>query len=278
MIAIGMLQELVNVKISFLGWMAYALPMATVFMFILFFLCNLQLKKEKIVFDTSYLKIEFKNLPKISIYEIYTFIIFIMTVSLWLLPSFFKLAKVDLPFNFNSGAVAMIGASLLFIFPLRSGRKILKSKDIKEIDWSSLMLFGAGLSLGKLLFDLGLAQMAGDKLIQMISQFGIFGIFRIVFTFVIFSTELTSNTASAIILLQIMISLGIQIKINPLLISMGVAVACSLAFMLPIATPPNAIVYGSEKVDKTDMMKLGLGLNLILSFTLTIFIYVYNSL
>jgi sodium-dependent dicarboxylate transporter 2/3/5 len=278
MIAIGMLEELVNIKISFLGWMAYTLPMATLFMLILFFLCHKQISKEKTGFDSSFLINEFKNLPKISIYEIYTFIIFILTVILWLMPSLLKLASIKVPLNLNSGAVAMTGAALLFIFPLRSGRKILKSKDIKEIDWSSLMLFGAGLALGKLLFDLGLAQMASEKLISLVSHFGIFGVFFTVFTFVVFSTELTSNSASANILIPIMISMGIQLDINPLFISMGVAVACSLAFMLPVATPPNAIVYGSEMVEKTDMMKFGFALNLILAFFLTIIIYIYNLL
>ena len=140
------------------------------------------------------------------------------------------------------------------------------------------MLFGSGLALGKLLFDLGLAAMAGKLLISFIQDFGIFGIFLTVFTFVIFSTELTSNTASANILLPIMISLAQQLDMTPLYLTMGVSVACSLAFMLPVATPPNAIVYGSEKVNKNHMIKLGFGLNLCFSLTLAVVIFLYNKL
>lgn len=274
-IAIGMLEELVNVKISFLEWMAYCLPISTVFLGVLFALTNFQLKKHKIDFNNGFLIEEYKKLPTISNYEIYTFIIFLTTVLLWLLPSLVKLFDYSLPINLNSGAVAMLCASLLFIFPLRKGRRILEPLDIKEIDWSSLMLFGTGLALGKLLFDLGLAKMAGNFLIHFVQDFGVFGILLTVFTFVIFSTELTSNTASANIILPIMISLSQQLNMDPLFVSMGVAISCSMAFMLPVATPPNAIVYGSQKVSKTHMMKLGLGLNISFSIILALFIYFY---
>ena len=106
---------------------------------------------------------------------------------------------------------------------------------------------------------------------------GLSGIFLTVFTFVIFSTELASNTASANILLPIMISLATQLNLNPLFLSMGVSIACSLAFMLPVATPPNAIVYGSEQVSKDQMIRLGLGLNICFSVILSLFIYFYSS-
>jgi sodium-dependent dicarboxylate transporter 2/3/5 len=277
-IGIGMLEELVQIKVSFLEWMAYCFPLSILFLGILFFLTKIQIDKQKIEFDNSFLVEEYKRLPTLSGFEIYTFFIFLITVILWLLPSLCKLAGIQLPINLNSGTVAMFSASLLYIFPLRSGRKILISKDIKDVDWSSLMLFGSGLALGKLLFDLGLAEIAGKLLISFIQDFGVFGMFLTVFTFVIFSTELTSNTASANILLPIMISLAIQLNMNPLYITMGVSIACSLAFMLPVATPPNAIVYGSEKVSKNQMIKLGLGLNLCFSLTLSIAIYFYNQL
>lgn len=277
-IAIGMLDELVGINVSFLEWMGYTLPMAITFMAILFFICHRRIKTENITFNNSYLLKTYSSLPKISKSEINTFIIFILTVLLWILPSFFKLLGFTIPLNLDSGLIALFMSSLLFVAPLSSTEKILAPKDIKRIDWSSLMLFGCGLALGRLLFDLGLAQMAGEKLISLISHLGIFGIFLAVFTFVVFSTELTSNTASANILLPIMISLGIQLKISPLFISMGVAIACSLAFMLPVATPPNAIVFGSEQVSKQDMMSMGFILNITLSFCLSLFIYLYNYL
>ena len=226
--------------------------------------------------DTKYLQEEYNNLPKISAYEITTLIIFIITVSLWILPSFFKLLGYTPTLNLNSGAVAIFGASLLFIFPLHLDKKVLPAKAIKEIDWSSLLLFGAGLAIGKLLFHLDLAEMAGKYLQTLVSDLPVFVIFLIIFMAVIFSTELTSNTASANIILPIMISMAIEMDLNPLFLAMGVSISCSMAFMLPVATPPNAIVYGSEKVDKSDMIKLGFGLNITFAVLLAGFITVCN--
>ena len=94
----------------------------------------------------------------------------------------------------------------------------------------------------------------------------------------IFSTELTSNTATANILIPIMISLAADLNISPFFFSLGVSLSCSLAFMLPVATPPNAIVYGSGRVDKKDMMRLGFGLNIIFSIALGLIVYLYQIL
>ena len=277
-IAIGMLKELVNLDVTFFEWIVYALPLSIIFMCILFFLTNIKLKKENINFNSSFLKKEYAELPKISNQEIIVFIIFMVTIILWLIPSINKLFGINSSLILNSGAVALLCSSSLFLFPLKNMNKILNTADFKKVDWSSLMLFGSGLAIGKILFELELAQIASNALISAITQFGLFGIFLSVFTFVIFSTELTSNTASANILLPIMISLALQLKISPFFVTMGVSIACSLAFMLPIATPPNAIVYGSEKVDKADMFKLGFGLNIILSISLSVFIYLFTIL
>lgn len=278
MIGIGMLQELSDIKITFFEWIVFALPITVVFMAILYLLATLQLKKYKFKMDTEYLATEYKNLSQFTKQEKIVLIVFFLTVILWLLPSLFKLINYTPSFNLNTGAIAIFGASLLFIVPLGSKDKILPPQMIKSIDWSSLLLFGAGLALGKLLFDLQLADMAGKVLQSTVSGLPLFIVFLIIFGFVIFSTELTSNTASANIILPIMISLAMEMKINPLYMAMGVSISCSLAFMLPVATPPNAIVYGSEKVDKKDMIFLGFGLNIIFTIVLAIFITLYNYL
>ncbi len=275
-IGIGMLEELVGIKITFFEWMIQALPISMIFLAVLFFLVHIRIKKDLICFDNSFLIQEYKKLPTLSIYEIITFFVFLFTILLWLIPSITRLMGITLPINLNPGAVAIFGSSLLFIFPLRAGRKILKSSDIKSIDWSSLMLFGAGLAMGKLLFDLGLAKMAGAYLIALVSQWHLFTLMLVVFLAVIFFTEFSSNTASANILLPIVISMSVQLKLDPLYLTMGVGIACSLAFMLPVATPPNAIVYGSELVSKNDMIKHGLALNIIYAFILAGFIYLYS--
>lgn len=274
-ITLGMLEEFIDMKVSFLEWMSYSFPVAVLFLLTLLFLTRIQIKKEKIEFDNAYLVQQYQSLPYISKAELFTAVIFLATVLFWMLPSFLKLIGIKSGFNLNPGAVGMFFASFLFLFPAGE-KKILKASNIKDIDWSSLMLFGSGLAFGKLLFDLGLAAMAGEFLKNSISGLPILVIFILVFGFVIFSTELTSNTATANILIPIMISLAGSLGISPLFFSMGVAFACSLAFMLPVATPPNAIVYGSEKVFKSDMIKFGFGLNVSFTFLLALVIYFYQ--
>lgn len=276
-IALGMLDEFSGLKISFLEWMLYTLPMATVFLGCLFLLSTYQFKNYKFKMNIEFLQKEYQELPRISKHEKATFIVFLLTVSLWLLPSFLKLLSLKIPVQLNPGAVAVFGATLLFLMPFNDENKLLKPKAIKNIDWSSLLLFGSGLALGKLLFNLGLAEMAGKSLQNMVAGLPLILILLTIFVVVIFSTELTSNTATANILLPIIISLASQMQLNPLFLAMGVSISCSMAFMLPVATPPNAIVYGSEKVDKKDMIKLGLGLNIIIALLLSMFIFCYST-
>ena len=274
-IALGMLEEFINLKVTFFEWMVYALPISTIFLGILFYLTHIAIKNKNIEFNNHYLKEEYKKLPKITTSEKWVLSLFLLTVFLWILPSFAKLFNITLPVDLTPGVVGIFTASILYMLPIR-GEKILLGADIKQIDWSSLMLFGCGLALGKLLYELGITKITGELLTHFVDGMPLFFILLCIFSFVIFSTELTSNTATANILIPIMISLAGQLSISPFFLTLGVSMACSLAFMLPVATPPNAIVYGSERVDKVDMLQLGFGLNIIFSLVLAIVIYLYQ--
>lgn len=272
-IAIGMLKELQQIDMSFLEWLMIGFPISVAFLLILYFIISVFILKNLKHFDNNFIKKEFKELGGIKKNEIYTFIIFFLTVVFWLMPSFLKLGGIESDFNLNSGAVAIFFASLLFILPFGSNQKILAMSEIKRIDWSSLLLFGCGLVFGKLLFKLGLAQMASEYLIFATTSFGPFVLFVTLIFFTIFSTELASNTASANILIPIIITLSVELNMDPKFTSVFIALACSLAFMLPVATPPNAIVYGSERVEKEDMIKLGFVFNLLFGFILCVLFY-----
>ena len=274
-ISLGMLEETINLRISLIQWIQYAFPISLVFLGILYLLTMRQVKKQNITFSSEFVKEEYDNLPKISVHEKITIVIFLLTVLGWLLPSLTKLVTGVETFPLNPGAVVMLTSSLLFI--LGGTKRILAPQAIRRIDWSSLMLFGTGLALGKLLFELGLAQMAGETLKSAVSDLPLFMIYLIAFAFVIFATELTSNTATASILLPIMISLSVNLELDPFFFSLGISLACSLAFMLPVATPPNAIVYGSRLVRKKDMFKYGLVLNVTFSILLALFIFMYQT-
>lgn len=278
-LAIAMLKELANIEVSFLAWMAIALPLAILFLIILYIYISRFIPKEEIYLDSSFSE---KQIFSLSQKDKNLITLFGMMVFFWFLPSLLSFVLdsnnafyIAIKSRLHPGAVAIFFATLLFLSPIKKD-PILLTESIKKIDWPSLLLFGAGLSLGKIVFSSGLASIAGDLLVQYVTGEGFF-MSLIVLTFIsIFATEVTSNTATANILLPIVIALAIGINANPLIIALAVAISCSLAFMLPVATPPNVIVYSSGEVDLKDMVKLGFILNVIYGLLMSGIFYVIS--
>jgi sodium-dependent dicarboxylate transporter 2/3/5 len=279
-VSVGLLAETANIHISFIEWIAFGLPIVILFLVILCYYIFKRIPGGIQKFDNRYILRELESLPKFSKNEFFILVLFILTVFFWFFPSFCKvmLGAEDevtkyVSARFNSGIVAIFFSSFLFIFPLGAKRKILKQSDIKTIDWPSLLLFGTGLSLGKVLFDTGLANILGSGILSLFSGSGVFTLLTILIFFTIFATEVASNTATASILIPIVIAMSISLNQPPIVFVIAIALACSLAFMLPVATPPNAIVYGSEKVEMGDMMRIGFKLNLIFGALLSLGFY-----
>lgn len=265
-IAIGLLKELKGIHIAFYEWTLYGVPFVILFIFMLYKYITSQIRIEKSV-DITFIKTELEKLGKTSSKEKVLLILFGLLISCWFLPGIMHaLFKSNITQtvkdNFNTGAIGALFSTFLFIIPFKEHGPILKSEDFKTIDWGSLFLFGAGLSLGKILFATGLADMAGKLLIENILGSSLFIFLLAICYFTIFSTELASNTASANILIPILIGACTEMGINAKYPIIAVALCCSLAFMLPVGTPPNAIVYGTGLVDVKKMIKLGLLLNL----------------
>lgn len=282
-VAIGMLKDLAQVNVSFLLWTLMGIPFVMIFLLIMFKYISHFLPNDLQSFDNSFIKKELKNMPPFSKHEKIISILFILLVFFWFTPSI--LATV-LPKDWeiitiiktrlNSGIVSIFFASMLFVFPLKSTDKIIKPEAIKDIDWPSLLLFGAGLSLGKILFGTGLAQIAGDFIISHLADGSFFLLILILVYFTVFATELASNTASANILLPIVIAMAIQMNVSVIIPATAVAFACSLAFMLPVATPPNAIIYGTGKVEMNTMLRVGFLLNIVFGTIMALSFYLIS--
>ena len=284
-IAIGMLSELANIQVSFVQWTLYGTPLALVFLLIIFLYIKSKIPFENKHIDASYLRNEAARLPPISSGEKWLIFLFVLLIGGWFLPGLLNgLFGLDYPFfkvldsRMEAGAVGMVLASFLFICPFGADSKLLGVQDVKDIDWPSLLLFGSGLALGKILFSVGLAQIAGTFIVENVAGASVLVLFLVLTYFTIFFTELASNTATANIIIPIVIAAASLFSINPILLAMAVALSCSLAFMLPVATPPNAIVYGSGKVDIKVMMKFGFILNIIFGFIIAMLFYAVSSL
>jgi len=160
--------------------------------------------------------------------------------------------------------VALVAAVLLFALPTKwaERRFTLTWHDAGSIDWGTLLLFGGGLSLGGAMFSTGLASALGNALTGATGARSLVALTVLFSVFAIYFTEVTSNTATATMLVPLAIAAAQAAGVDPVPPAVGCALGCSMAFMLPVATPPNAIVYGSGQIPIMRMVRAGFWLNL----------------
>ena len=163
----------------------------------------------------------------------------------------------------TDAAIAMTGATLLFLIPvdLKRSRFVMDWHWASKLPWGVLILFGGGLSLASGFKATGLAKWIGQQ-VGLLDQAPILVLILAVTVLIIFLTEMTSNTATSAMAMPLLAAVAIGLGQNPLLLCIPAAISASCAFMLPVATPPNAIVYGSGYVTIPQMVRSGFGLNL----------------
>ncbi len=277
-IAIGLLNNLTGSSIGFLHWILMSLPICTIIFFYIFKRCVSRLPKSTLQNN----KIEIVDYRGFNLEQKHVLVVFGLTVFFWIVPSLFSLvlpieSSVAKFFanNISASVVAIFFSSLLFLFPLNKTEKILSSDQMSQIDWPSLLLFGSGLSLGKILFKTGLISYFVDFASTLSVQIGVLGLIVSLLFFTIMFTEVASNTASANIIIPVMIAFSQEMNQNSAVIAFLFALACNSAFMLPVATPPNTIIYGTKRVDKVSMIKAGLGVNLFSAVLLSLFLLIF---
>ncbi len=266
LIAIGFLEKFTTKSISFFQWILLAFP-GLIFMFLIM---NFVLSGKG--FKGKLEKEEFSGFvpDKLGKGEKRVLFIFLLVVILWILPGlsgyiFGKTKFVQwLESSFPESSVALIGAILTVLIPLdwRKGEFLLPFKEALSIDWGTLLLFGGGLTLGDIFFKSGIGKDMGE-LIQKNSPGGNVLILGIIFyLFSILLTEFMSNTAAVNLVVPIAISISSAFGIDPLVPVILSALGGSFAFVLPVSTPPNAIVYSSGLVPLPSMIKKGIFLDL----------------
>ncbi len=273
LIAIGMLEKLAQVNIPFFQWMLFSLPIMMAVFFVLYVIMYYLHKPEitKTEGHDDYMRRELLKLGPLTRGEKNACTAFIVTVMLWIAPGFFAIAYgTDAPIYkaFSEvcpeAAAALIGAVLLFVLPVNWKKRefTISWRQAAMIDWGTLLLFGGGLTLGNLMFETKLATVVGEKLLALSGAASVWGITLVAIVTATLFTEVTSNTAAANMVVPVVISLAIAAHINPVPPAIGAALGASLAFMLPVSTPPNAIVYGSGMVPIRQMIRTGVILDI----------------
>ena len=271
--------------ITFTDWLAIGVPISWTFLFIswfvLVYLTNPPEMKE-IPGGKRIIEEELEKLGPWSKGEKIVLLVFILTALAWINSSPKTLGdivipgiKTFLPFV-NDTVIAMISAISLFLIPVnfRKGEFALDWDSAKEIPWGILLLFGGGIALSKAFVKSGLANWMADQLMFLEGMPPIVILF-IVVTLTIFLTEMTSNIAITTLMMPIMASFALAIGEDPRIFMISTAIAASFAFMLPVATPPNAIVFGTGYVTMPQMVRNGFILNMISIFLITLFCYIF---
>ena len=270
----GLIEEATGERISFAQWTATAAPLCLA-MFVMLALIMFLLNRPevgRIEGVEEYLRGQRAVQGRMSRAEINTLIAFGVTVTLWLLPAVVSLVAgtdsalfVLLDDRLDEGIVAVLGASLLFILPTnwKERRATLTWSDAARIDWGTIILFGTGIIFGSLLASTGLAETIGTAASQNLPVTNVLAITAFSTVLAILISETTSNTASAAVVVPIVIPLCSAIGVDPFVPALAATFAASFGFMLPVSTPQNAIVYGSGTVPIIRMIRTGLVFDII---------------
>ncbi|TDQ58948.1 sodium-dependent dicarboxylate transporter 2/3/5 [Mesocricetibacter intestinalis] len=259
-----------NLKLTFSDWLIFGLPVMIILM-PLMIACLWVLLKPKLNmrFEQNFEKIEFNKKRYV------TLAIFVLTALCWIFSSVLNpmlSSMLGLPKNiagFDS-IVAISAAVAICATGVASWRQI---QDNTE--WGVLMLFGGGLTLSAVLKDSGASKILADGVVFLISDGHYFLIGLLVSAFIIFLTEFTSNTASAALLVPIFISIAQSLGMPELGLALIIGLGASCAFMLPVATPPNAIVFGTGHVRQSEMVRVGIWLNILSIFVIATYVYLF---
>jgi len=289
LIGIGMLEEEIGHKISFFQWMQFGLPICIVTYLALYLLLarffpSSGLKTSGIA---AFIKTQRQLLGRWTRGEKNTLVAFFTAVFLWILPGILGLVfdpKGAVLTLYNErlpeGGIAILAASLLFFLPVdrEKGEFTLSWEDALTIDWGTILLFGGGLAMGDLMFKTGLSKAMGEALVSWLQAHSLWGITGLAIALAMVISELSSNTAAANMVIPVVIAIATASGVNPLPPVLGATLGASFGFILPISTPPNAIVYGSGLIPIRSMMRAGIVFDLIGFFIIWIGLWLFSPL
>jgi len=262
----GYLQKTYGYEITFANWMKVGVPLVAIFLP----LCWLWLtrianpmKLKRVPGGRDLINSELKAMGQMSSGERWTALVFGMTALGWIFRTKLSFIFAD-PKLVTDAAIAMTGALVLFLIPINLKKNIfvMDWHWASKMPWGVLILFGGGLSMAGGFKATELATWIGQQ-VGLLDTAPVLVLVIAVATLIIFLTELTSNTATSAMVMPILSAVAIGLGQNPLLLVVPAAIAASCAFMLPVATPPNAIVFGSGYVTIPQMVRSGVGLNII---------------
>lgn len=270
----GIIQEFYKIEISFMEWLIFGLPISVILLLVSWwYLTRYAFSFKEIAFTKGKEEItkQLKNLGKITFEERLVLGVFLITGIAWITRGFLLNSFVP---GLDDSIIAIMAAVLLFLLHSRSkkGEKLMTWEDAVKLPWGILLLFGGGLAIATGFQESGLASWIAEMLTQL-NGVSIILILIVVVGAVNFLTEITSNLATIAMLLPILAPTSEILDIHPFLLMTGATLAASCAFMLPVATPPNAVVFGANYLKISDMARVGFLMNLISIVVIILMVY-----
>jgi len=269
----GFMAESYGVSIGFGQWMLIGVPLAVVMLPVTWLVLTrwvFPVRLDDIPGGAAVIERELAGLGRPGRGEKMVAVVFVLTALAWIARPLLERVFPGL----SDAGIAIAATLVLFALPVdwRKGVAVLDWDHARRIPWDVLILFGGGLSLAGAITRSGLAGWLGEAL-SGVGALPLVAIMGVVTLVIIFLTEVTSNTASAAAFLPVLAALAVGIGQDPLLLVVPAALGASCAFMLPVATPPNAIVYGSSFITIPQMARAGLVLNLLFAAAIPLLSY-----
>ena len=269
-VMIGFLKENHNINIDFIEWFAFGFPLVLILLFVLFVFLGFKFENKNV--DRKFVRKKFLELGNFSYGEKVTVFILTLTLSLWI----FKNSLNEIfGINLNDAVIAIFGSFLFFVIPIKKSDFILSFDWYKNIPWNVLILFGGGLTMASLIISTGLAN-EFSKIFYFFNSFNLLTLIFIIAIITSFLTEFTSNTATTFLLLPILSIFALNNNMDVINLTLPFVLAASCAFIMPIATPPNAIVYSSNRFKISFMASNGFFINLISVTIISLYVFFFN--
>ncbi|MEN7546409.1 SLC13 family permease [Rapidithrix thailandica] len=261
----GVMKDSLGVEIPFGEWMVFALPFSSFLIVVTWLYLTANIPSEMKGFTYHFKAPEALTTPQKRVA-----IVFALVALLWISRSFVIVKFIP---QVNDTIIAIFGAVILFIIPSGQEKTYLMDwNTAKKLPWGVLLIFGAGLSIAKGFSSTDLTSWLANQFLTL-NFIPIFLVLLIVVACINFLTEITSNTATASMILPLLITLATSLKVSPMTLLVGAVLASSCAFMLPVATPPNAVVFGSGRIKIGEMIKAGVWLNLFSIGVIFLFVW-----
>ena len=264
-ICASIISKTTGIDVSFMQWMAFALPVSLVLLFLSWILLTrvlFRVNRVELPFTRDFIVSELATLGKMTPHEKRILIVFTSVACLWLFHGLIPIPA--LKDSITDTSIAIAGAVSLFLIPdgTKKGSMLITWEEAKKLPWGILILFGGGLALSDGFNNSGLTSYLAHEF-ELLKSLNLWLILLIAISFAVFLSEIMSNTACAALLVPIVLTVASVFGVSPLMLAIPVTLATSTAFMLPVGTPPNAIVYSYNVLTIKDMVRAGFMLDLI---------------